>query len=124
MTINITRDKRFRKAALASSIHGKHPYKIYLEILGNSNIGRYIVVISNKILNEKEPVNEILVQLTDKVDQYRDYIEKSNIAKPNMINQYFVRYRVREKSIIDLEDKRLLVFKPVENKKDKFSLFN
>ena len=114
MKIDIVRDEKIKGTELASSIHGKYPYKIYLEVMGNSNIGKYIVVISNEQLNKGNKVDEIVVLLSDKVNKYNKYKFESQIAKPNMINQYFVRYRVREKSIIDVENMQLQVFKPVK----------
>lgn len=118
MGMEIKRDKRYKHPIKGADIHGKYAYKLYLEILGNSNIGRYIVVVGKEPLtNGKQQVNEINVQLADKIKQYKDYTEKSNLIKPNMINQYYVKYRVREKSILDLMNEPLFVFKQIKQKK-------
>lgn len=118
MNIKIIRDKDY-DTVLAPEIHGKYPYKLYLEIIGNSNIGRYIVVVSNKQLNEIEPVNEITVQLVDKVstaNKAARIIRQGN--RPNMVgNDYFIKYKVKEKNILDIGNNKIHVYRSVKELK-------
>lgn len=111
MNIKIIRDKNYGTVS-ATEIHGKYPYKLYLEIIGNSNIGRYIVVVSNKLLNEDEQIDEITIQLVDKVsttNKLAKVIRQGN--RPNIVgNDYFIKYRVKERSILDVGNNKIMVF--------------
>lgn len=115
MTLKIIRDKQYN-TVIASQIHGRYPYKLYLEIKGNSNIGRYIVVVSDRPLNSDEAVDEIIVQLVDKVshnNKSASIIRQGN--RPNMVgNEYYLKYKVKETSILNVKDSPLMVFKPVK----------
>ena len=115
MNIVIKRDKEY-DTVKATDIHGKYPYKLYLEIIGNSNIGRYIVIVSNKILNEIEPIDEITIQLVDKVstaNKAARILRQGN--RPNMVgNDYFIKYKVKEKSILDVGNNPIMVFRSVK----------
>ena len=117
MGLEIKRDKRYKHPVKGASIHGKYAYKLYLEILGNSNIGRYIVVVSSEPIKDSKNINEINVQLSDKIEQFKSISENNKIIKPNMINQYYVRYRVREKSILDLMNTEMFIFRQIKQKK-------
>jgi hypothetical protein len=44
-----------------TEIHGSYPYKLYLEITGSNTFGRYIVVVSNKQIVNKD-TKEVKVQ--------------------------------------------------------------
>ena len=118
MNLKIIRDKNYDTVS-APDIHGKYPYKLYLEIIGNSNIGRYIVVVSGKPLNEEEPVDEITVQLVDKVstaNRMAKVIRQGN--RPNMVgNDYFLKYRVKERSILDVGNAQIQVYNSVKELK-------
>ena len=115
MTLDIIKEPNIESVVKAGDIHGEYPYKLYFEIMGNSNIGRYIVVVSDNNLKKSDSINEIVVRLSDKMDAYKKYSDNTAL-KPNMINQFFVRYRVKEKSIIDVQEQKMMVFKPFKNK--------
>lgn len=116
MTIKIIRDKQYSEPVHAIDVHGKYPYKLYLEIIGNTNIGRYIVVISDKQLNIEESVNSIIVQLTEKVLNTRSAKHLRQGNRPNMVgNEYFLKYRVKESDILKVGNNELLVFKPIKD---------
>lgn len=118
MNLKIIRDKNY-DTVNPMEIHGKYPYKLYLEIVGNSNIGRYIVVISDKQLNSEEAIDEITVQLVDKVstaNKVAKVIKQGN--RPNMVgNDYFLKYRVREKNILDVGNNKIQVYRAVKELK-------
>ena len=117
MNIKIIRDKNYDTVS-APEIHGKYPYKLYLEIIGNSNIGRYIVVVSNQLLKDDEQIDEITIQLVDKVsttNRLAKVIRQGN--RPNIVgNEYFIKYRVKESSILDVGNNKLMVFNYIDEK--------
>lgn len=120
MTLKIIRDSTYSSPMLAKDIHGKYPYKLYLEIRGNTYIGRYIVVVSNRQLNKDVIIDEIVVQLkeTEQNNNKRRLLSKkpndNGIIRPNMLNGSFINtYKVSEKSIIDVCNVPLTVYKPV-----------
>lgn len=114
MTIDIKRDKSFKTKVRAEDIHGNFPYKLYLEIKGNSKIGKYIVVVSNKQLNKEETVDNIIIYLTDNKIGFLEKNNTQQLNRPNMIGNNMVKYKVRERSIMDVDDTYLIVFKPVK----------
>ena len=96
-------------------IHGKHPYKLYLEVKGNSNIGKYIVIISNKQLNKDEKIDSVSIKL----DAANKQLKNANTAiiKPNMsLNGYHVTYKVKESTILEIGDTPILVYKSSKEK--------
>lgn len=117
MLLSIIQDKNYINPVSAEDIHGLFPYKAYLEIIGNSNIGKYIVVVGNKPLSEKEKITNILVYLKDAEASYRDTYNNSSVRKPNGINSFLVRYKVHEKSILDMKNKTVTVFNKIESNK-------
>lgn len=107
MGIKIKRHEKYKDKIIATSIHGIYPYKAYLEIRGNSNFGKQIVVISSKQIPSSD-LQEISVRL-DKAESNKN---KTNIVKPNTSNNgYYVNYKVREISILDVESIPIYVFK-------------
>ena len=115
MVLNITRDVSYKDKVSAMSIHGKCPYKLYLEVKGNSKIGRYIVVISNSQINKKQAIDSISIRLDNSVRQSRSI--NTNIVKPNTTSDgYFITYKVKEISVLDVGDTPILVYRSVKEK--------
>lgn len=116
MTLNIKPDKEHTTQVRAMDIHGKYPYKLYLEIRGNTNIGRFIVVISDKQLNKTEKVEDILIQVKEQESTsfFKRKAQAQN-TKPGMIGDgIFKRYRVRETSILQVGEEPIFVFRPIK----------
>lgn len=115
MILNIERDKEYADKVQSVSIHGKYPYKTYLEILGNSIIGRYIVIVSNKQIKKDSIIDEISVKLSD--NKFRKRNTNSNIVKPNTaVDGYFVRYKVKEINILDIGETPIFVYRSTREK--------
>lgn len=113
MVLNITRDVSYKDKVSAMSIHGKYPYKLYLEVKGNSKIGRYIVVISNSQINKKQAIDSISIRLDNSARQSRNI--NTNIVKPNTTSDgYFITYKVKEISVLDVGDTPILVYRSVK----------
>lgn len=118
MTLKIVKDKTYNKKVLASEIHGKYPYKLYLEIKGNTNIGRYIVVVSDKQLNTTESIDEILIQLNNSkisiLKRINNMTENQQNSRPGILNEEYreVSYKVKETNILQVDSIELMVFKP------------
>lgn len=110
MVLNIIRDPLYKDKVLAMDIHGKHPYKLYLEVKGNSNIGRYIVVVSDEQLNKNEKIDGISIKLNTSKKQLKNI--NNTVVKPNTsTNGYFVTYKVKESSILEIGNTPILVYK-------------
>lgn len=110
MVLNIIRDPLYKDKVLAMDIHGKHPYKLYLEVKGNSNIGRYIVVVSDEQLNKNEKIDSISIKLNTSKKQLKNI--NTTVVKPNTsTNGYFVTYKVKESSILEIGNTPILVYK-------------
>lgn len=116
MVLDLIRDKNYNSKVIASDIHGKHPYKLYLELLGNSNIGRYIVVVSNQPLNKGKTVDEISIKLDKTEGQIKNV--NTSVIKPNTstVNGYYVTYRVKESNILEVGNTPILVYKSAKEK--------
>ena len=109
MTLKIKKDARYSNRVIAKDIHGKHPYKLYLEVRGNSTIGRYIVVISDRQLNKEDNIDEIIIQLdtNNRIEKKKD----NGVLRPNMLNGSVInRYKVFESSIIDVGNTPINVY--------------
>ena len=105
MLIDVVKDKDYSDKVHAMDIHGKYPYKIYLEVRGNSNIGKYIVIISSKQLNKDNEIDEISIKLKAKV-------ANTNIIKPNTSTDgYYIHYKVKEVNILDVGDTPIMVYR-------------
>lgn len=116
MTLSIKPDKEHTTQVKAMDIHGKYPYKLYLEIRGNTNIGRFIVVISDRQLNKEEKVEDILVQVKEQESTsfFKRRTQAQN-AKPGMIGDgIFKRYKVRETNILQVGNEPVYVFRPIK----------
>lgn len=111
MTIKIVKDEKYENKVKPQSIHGLYPYKLYLKILGNSNIGEYIVVVSDKQLNKRGEVDEIIIKIKNEKKQRKR--SENNIVQPNILsNGYGLRYRVKETSILEVGNTKIDVYKP------------
>jgi hypothetical protein len=119
MILNIERDKNYSDKVIATDIHGKYPYKLYLEIKGSSKIGRYIVVISDEQLNKDSSVEMISIKLDKKKRKTPRIESNTNIIRPNTVSNddYYVNYKVRETSILEVGDSPILVYKAGKIKK-------
>lgn len=110
MELNIIRDSLYKDRVQAISIHGKYPYKLYLEIKGNSNIGRYIVIIANSKLTDSDVVDTISIKLPS--DKRRVVNVNTNIVKPNTASDgYYIKYKVKEVNVLDVGDTPILVYR-------------
>lgn len=120
MTLKIIKDKTYNKKVLSSEIHGKYPYKLYLEIKGNTNIGRYIVVVSDKQLNATESIDEITIQLNNSkisiLKRINNSTENQQNNRPGILSKECkeVSYKVKEANVLQLDNIELMVFKPVQ----------
>lgn len=104
MQLKIEQNSLYSDKVLYNVIHGKHPYKTYLEIIGNCRYGRYIAIVSNTKLDN---IDSILVKINK--TELEGY-ERMN----NMLNKNFLTYRVKEVDIFTVGDTPLTVFKPLE----------
>lgn len=112
MTITIKRDTRWNKKVKVGMIHGRYPYKMYLEVEGNSKIGNYIVVVGNEPLGNGL-VNSVIIQTTNDTVEDTD----KNFNKPNMIGKYHIKYTVIEVSPLDVPlDEKMIVFNKVKER--------
>lgn len=110
MVLNIVRDNSYKDKVHAMSIHGKHPYKLYLEIKGNSKIGRYIVVIANSQLDKDGIIDSVSIKLPYEKRRIKNV--NTNIVKPNTTSDgYFITYKVKEVSVLDVCDTPILVYR-------------
>lgn len=122
MNLYIKEKKDISEKVIAKSIHGKYPYKIYLEIKGNSKYGKYIVIVSNADLKNNQSVDSICIKL-DNVNKKKRRIS-GDIVRPNAINgENSALYKVREVNIIEIGDTPILVFEEDKELKSKVSRF-
>lgn len=115
--IDISRDKKYKEKVYAKDIHGKYPYKLYLELKGNTVLGKYIVVIDEKPISKNdELVSEINIHRQQKFanNKYRDeQISRPAIASDDAI----IHYNVKEVTILEVSDTPIFVFRKKEIKK-------
>lgn len=102
----VEKDNRYKNKVKALDIHGKHPYKAYLEIKGNSNLGKYIVVVGDKPICT-ETIDEIHLKVQ---------VTNTNILRPNMDNKgCFIKYKTVETDILEVGDIEISVYKLLES---------
>lgn len=97
MQLCIAPDKEFQNKVPYRSIHGKYPYKLYLEVKGNCKYGRFIVVVDDKPFAD---VDSILVKDASQQSQ--------NDNGPK--REKFV-YNVRKVDIFEIGDNLITVFR-------------
>lgn len=116
MELIIKKDTVLKDKVLPNRIHGKFPYKTYLQMLGNCSYGDYIAIISNTPI--PTGLNQVIVQLGEKLSMETLHSIRMNIQgnRPNAIDSNAERYRVKEVSVLDVGNTPLLVFRPVEVK--------
>lgn len=108
MGIKIMRHSGFKDKVLPSTIHGKYPYKAYLEIRGNSNFGSHIIVISKDDIS-KCGLDEISIRVSGRATTKN---KTSEVVKPNTSNNgFYINYKVKELNILDIQDVAMYVFK-------------
>ena len=115
MEIRIIQSKKFDKSVGYKEIHGKFPYKAYLEIIGNRKYGKTIAVISDKPISPTgEGVDSIIIQLVDKIPRLSS--TKTISTKPNILSQYELRFKTKEYSVLDVANEKMLVFECINKK--------
>lgn len=114
MEIIIKKDTGLKEKVTANKIHGKFPYKTYLQLFGNSTYGDYIAVISNRPIQPN--LDTVVIQLKDKLSMGTKNSIRMNVQgnRPNSIDGSAERYKVKEVSVLDVGTTPLLVFRPVE----------
>ena len=116
MEIIIRKDKNIQNKILANKIHGKYPYKAYLQMIGNSLYGEYIAVISNTPIKTGESqIDKVIIQLEDKMSSATKKSINSNIQgmRPNTIDNKAARYKVKEVNVLEVGQTPILVFRPI-----------
>lgn len=112
MLLNIEKDKKHTDKVIPMSIHGKYPYKMYLEILGNSSIGRYIVIVSEKEISKNDKVDSISIRISNNSKYKARANYNSTIVKPNTSSDgYMIRYRVKEINILEVGETPIFVYR-------------
>jgi hypothetical protein len=123
MKLDIIKSNRHRDAVNTKDIHGKYPYKLYLEIRGNTSIGRYLVVVSTVQLDAREAVDQIVIHMADEKGNIQKASRKNQenpIVKPNMSgNMYMLTYKVREVDVLKVGNEKLQVYMPLAEYKSK-----
>lgn len=118
MEIIVRKDKAIQNKVPANKIHGKYPYKSYLQMIGNSLYGEYIAVISNTpIKNGSEQIDRIIIQLEDKMSLTTKKSINSNMQgmRPNTVDNKTARYKVKEVNVLEVGQTPILVFRPIIN---------
>lgn len=118
MELIIKQDKSIQGKVLANKIHGKFPYKLYLEMIGNSIYGDYIAIISNEeITNNKSPIDTVIIQLEDKMSMDTQRLIRSNTQgiRPNTVSNKAAKYKVKEVNVLDIGRKPIMVFRPIKS---------
>lgn len=108
MKIKIKKHSKYKDKVVAKDIHGLFPYKAYLQLKGNSNIGQFIVVVSDKDLHKNdEKINEIEILISTK---QRD----TTIVRPSAFNGETAYFEVIETNILKVKDSRIYVFETLK----------
>lgn len=114
MQLRIKKDTRFKDKVCAKQIHGKFPYKLYLQVKGNCLYGQYIVVVSNKQLDGSGKIDSVIIQLVDKISMRaeQDILTNNVGSRPNSINGDIMKYSVNQVNILNVGDAKMHVFIP------------
>lgn len=103
MTLKIIQDMQYPNPVNLIDIHGKYPYKTYLEIKGNSRFGKFVAIVGDKPLKD---ITNIIINIKD-----RAKISHTNTVRPNHSSLYEIRYKVKEVNAVGLENETMYVFK-------------
>lgn len=109
MQLKVKKSKKYINKVVPNDIHGLYPYKLYLEINGNSMYGKYIVIISNNQLNKAGKVDSIMVELSNDI-KVPD--KQTSVIRPNLTANGTPVYSVKEVSILDVGNVPVQVFEP------------
>lgn len=107
MQIKIEEHASYKEKVPYTAVHGKFPYKLYLEVKGNCKYGRYIVVVSNKELKD---VDSIQIKVNSK--QSVDALQQINVVK----QKDFIVFNAKQVTMFDVINIPLCVFKLLEDK--------
>ena len=107
MQIKIEEHASYKEKVPYTAVHGKFPYKLYLEVKGNCKYGRYIVVVSNKELKD---VDSIQIKVNSK--QSVDALQQINVVK----QKDFIVFNAKQVTMFDIINTPLYVFKLLEDK--------
>lgn len=108
MTLRIALDKQYKDKVNPLEIHGKYPYKLYLEIIGNSNIGKFIVVISEKQIDN---VTDVEIQLENTQHKTMFMGNKPNLSSDG----FFIKHKVRETTILKVKDTPIHIYRTLKS---------
>lgn len=100
--IKIIQDSSIKDKVNFKDIHGMFPYKKYLEMIGLCQFGKYIVIVSDK------PIED---------DCTTVYIKNENMVQNGvgaLLNKKFLQYRAKETDIFTVNDSKIFVFKPMK----------
>ena len=106
MQLKVVRDPAYNTKMHYKQIHGKFPYKTYLELKGNSKYGRFIAVVSDSKI---EDITEIAIKIED---NNRTAID----SMTNAIRKDYLIYKVKEINVLELETTPIFIFKPIVKK--------
>lgn len=121
MELIVRKDKNIQGKVLASRIHGKFPYKVYLQMIGNSVYGEYIAIISNQeIKTGNSKIDTVIIQLEDKMSADTQRLIRTNAQgmRPNTVDNKAAKYKVKEVNILDIGKTPLMVFRPAIARRD------
>lgn len=108
MQIKIEEHASYKEKVPYTAIHGKFPYKLYLEVKGNCKYGRYIVVVSD---TELKDVESIQIKVNSK--QSMDNLQQVNVVK----QKDFIIFNAKQVPVFDVVNIPLYVFKPLDERK-------
>ena len=98
MVLKIEQSESIKDKVTYKDVHGKFPYKLYLEVKGNCKYGRYIVVVGNEQYYE---VDKIKIKVKGATEQ-----RENTIFNKDKFNSFFVK----EVDIFAIGDKPINVF--------------
>lgn len=113
MEIRIIQSSDYKEPVNYKAIHGKYPYKLYLEVKGNNRYGKYIAIISDKPIKQNDnEIESVVIQLIEKLPDNRFIKKQQQITtKPNFKSIYELTFKVKEHSVLDVEKEKMFVFK-------------
>jgi hypothetical protein len=122
MKLEIIKSNKYKEPVGIKDVHGKYPYKLYLEIRGNTTIGRYLVVVSETQLGVKDVIDQIVIHVADSagnIQKAKRTSQNPTIVKPNMSgNMYMLSYKVREVDVLKVGKEMIWVYIPLSEYKN------